>query len=384
MKKANVLKTIVRLLILAGVLFMLLGGPIPRLARKVLPILSPLSAFSEAVAQRTWFTALYWLLPPLTVALLAVFKGRFFCQWLCPLGTIYSLPQKISAKKQLLPVRLNALIFWTVITSSLIGWPILLLLDPLCTISRIGVWYNALAWIPGALIPIMFLLSFIQPQVWCTHLCPLGYTFDLLNKRSGTKTFRRDRRQFLAGCGIGLSAAALLPKTVSAKEAKPSILPPGATDKFAETCTRCYACVAVCPSQVIQVKKGGTLKELAMPELCFNEGDCQEFCSRCTEVCPTGAIRQLTIEQKRQVKIGEARIRKGKCLAWQDNEYCMVCDEFCPYSAIATHTKGNGIACPVMRPERCRGCGACEYNCPAIERGKAITISARTPQEIIP
>ena len=378
--KKRTIQWAVRLLLLAGALFMVLGGPLPRIARKVLPILSPLTAFSEAVAQRTWFAALYWVLPPLAILLLAVFKGRFFCQWLCPLGTLYSLPQKISVKKTVLPVRLNALIFWAIIGGSLFGLPALLFLDPLSTFSRLGVWHDAAMWIPGAIIPLFFLLSIFQPQLWCTHLCPLGYSFDLANRKTGKSVFKRDRRQFLAGLGIGGAAAAIFPNIRKSKN-NPSILPPGATPKFSETCTRCYACAAVCPTQIIKVKKGGALLELAMPELCFDDGACEEFCTRCTQVCPTGAIRELTVDKKRHTKIGEAEIDRKACLAWEDNEYCMVCDEFCPYSAIATHTQRNGIACPKMIPKLCRGCGACEENCPAIRAGKAILVSTITPQE---
>lgn len=372
----------VRLLLLAGALLLVLGGPLPRVARKVLPALSPLTALSEAMAQRTWFASLYWLLPPLTVLLLAVFKGRFFCQWLCPLGTIYSLPKKMSFKKRVLPVRFNALIFWIIISASAFGLPALLFLDPLSTFSRLGVWYEAAMWIPGALIPLMLLLSFFQPQVWCTHLCPLGYCFDLAHLKDTRRVFRRDRRQFLAGLGIGGAAAAVFPRFGKSKET-PSILPPGATLKFAETCTRCYACAAVCPTRIIKVKKGGPLTELAMPELCFDGGACEEFCTRCTQVCPTGAIRELSEKAKRHTKIGEAKIDRRACLAWEDDEYCMVCDEFCPYSAIDTETKENGIACPVMKPDLCRGCGACEENCPAIRAGKAILVSPVTPQQRI-
>ncbi len=397
------LQTAVRLLLLAGALFMVLGGPLPRVARKILPILSPLTALSEAVAQRTWYAALYWLLPPLAVLLLAVFKGRFFCQWICPLGTLYALPGKSSKpksggtavspsmgigadappKKKILSLRLNAMIFWLILSASAFGLPVLLSLDPLSTFSRLGAWREAAMWIPGALIPLMLLLSFFQPQAWCTHLCPLGYSFDLMNRRSGKKTFNRDRRQFLAGLGIGIPAALLLPKIIKGKS-KPSILPPGATPKFAETCTRCYACVAVCPTRIIRIKTGGGLNELFMPELCFDRGACEEFCNRCTQVCPTGAIRVLAENAKRHRKIGEAQINRDACLSWTDDEYCMVCDEYCPYSAIATHTKGNGIPCPEMIPEACRGCGACEHNCPAVRDGKAILVSALTPQEKIP
>ena len=148
---------------------------------RIIPALSPLTLIAESIAQRSWYTGLFWTLPPLTVLALAVWKGRFFCQWLCPLGTIYALPQKISLKKKILPVRSNALLFWVVISASALGLPALLFLDPLSTFNRMGAWP---AWIPGLLVPLFLMLSFFQPQVWCTHLCPLGYFFDLANVKT--------------------------------------------------------------------------------------------------------------------------------------------------------------------------------------------------------
>ncbi len=378
MSKVKGLKLTVRLLILAVALFFVIGGPLPVWMKRIIPALSPLTLFAESIAQRSWYTRLFWSLPPLTVLVLAVFKGRFFCQWICPLGTLYALPARISAKKMIFPVRLNAAVFWTTISASAIGLPVLLFLDPLSTFSRIGTWT---AWIPGLLVPLFLLLSFFQPQVWCTHLCPLGYSFDLVNRRSGTRTFRRDRRHFLAGIGIGGVAAAILPKMAKGKS-KPSVLPPGATEKFAETCTRCYACVAVCPTQIIRIKKGGSLTELAMPELCFDEGTCEESCNICSQVCPSGAIHRLNDDKKWRTQIGVAKIDKEKCLAWADNEYCMVCDEYCPYSAIKTEWHGD-IACPIVDPAICRGCGACENACPSFRAGKSIFIHPLQPQQTI-
>lgn len=381
MSKVKALKFIVRLLILAAALFFIIGGPLPEWMERLVPALSPLTLFAESIAQRTWFAGLFWTLPPLAVLVLAMFQGRFFCKHICPLGTLYSLPKKISLKKRILPVRLNALIFWIILSASALGLPLLLWLDPLSTVSRAGAWYDAAAWIPGLLIPLFLLLSFIQPQVWCTHLCPLGYSFDLLNRRSGKTTFNRDRRQFVAGLGIGIPAALILPK-LGKKSGKPAVLPPGATEEFADTCTRCYACVNACPSGIIRVKRDGNLNELFMPELCFDNGTCEESCNRCSQVCPTGAIRMLSHDEKWRTQIGQARVRKGRCLAWADNEYCMVCDEYCPYNAIETVWRGD-IACPVVNPDLCRGCGACEYACPAFRAGKAIFVHPLSPQQTI-
>jgi len=378
MPKVKSLRISVRLLILAAALFFAIGGPLPVWIERIVPALSPLTLFVESIAQRNWYAGLFWALPPLGLLILAFFKGRFFCQWICPLGTLYSLPQKISLKKKVLPVRMNATIFWIIVSSSLFGLPTLLFLDPLSTISRIGAWS---AWVPGLLVPVFLLLSFFQPQVWCTHLCPLGYCFDLTHVKNTRRVFNRDRRQFLAGIGIGGVAAAILPR-IGKREIKPSVLPPGATEQFAETCTRCYACVSACPSGIIRVKADGGLKELHIPELCFDNGTCEESCNRCSQVCPTGAIRRLSDDQKWKTQIGIAKVQKGKCLAWADNEYCMVCDEYCPYNAIETVWKGD-IACPVVNPDLCRGCGACENACPAIRAGKAIFVHPLNPQQKI-
>jgi ferredoxin len=382
MPKAKILRLTVRLLILATVLFLIIGGPLPPVLERLVPALSPLSLFAESIAQRTWYAGLFWTLPPLAVLALAFFKGRLFCQWICPLGTLYSLPQKLSLKKKLLPVRLNAALFWALIVSSIFGLSSLLFLDPLSTVSRAGAWHQAAAWIPGLLVPLFLLLSFFQPQVWCTHLCPLGYSFDLLHVKTGRRVFRRDRRRFLAGCGLG-GAAALTVPLIGKSESKQSVLPPGANNHFAATCTRCYACVSACPPQIIKVKKGGPLLELAMPELCFDEYACEESCNACSHACPTGAIRTLTHDQKRRTRIGTAKVKKERCLAWTDHEYCMVCDEYCPYNAIETQMIGD-VPCPVVVPDKCRGCGACENACPAFRAGKAVFVHPLYPQKRIP
>lgn len=383
MSNVKVLKLCVRLLILVAALFFIIGGPLPAWMGRLVPALSPLALLAESIAQRSWYAGLFWSVPPLAVLILAFFKGRFFCQWLCPLGTLYGLPQKISLKKRVLRIRLNALIFWIILSASLFGLPLLLQLDPLSTVSRLGTW----AWGPGLLIPLFLLLSFFQPQVWCTHLCPLGYLFDLTNLKNTAKIFRRDRRQFVVGLGVGGAAATILPTigNLLHRHAQKlptigtSVLPPGAIEKFAETCTRCYACVNTCPVDIIKVKKGGPLSELAMPEIVFEEYGCEESCNRCSQVCPTGAIRSISHDKKWRTQMGIATVKKGKCLAWADNEYCMVCDEYCPYNAIETVWKGD-IACPVVDPNLCRGCGACEGACPAYRAGKAIFVYPTQPQ----
>ena len=106
---------------------------------------------------------------------------------------------------------------------------------------------------------------------------------------------------------------------------------------------------------------------------------CFHDCVKCTQVCPTGALRPLTVEQKHATPIGLAVIDRTKCLAWAKNEYCVVCDEYCPYKAVKVEKKGD-VAYPSIDPAKCRGCGACEAGCPA--EPIAVTVRPLKPEEM--
>ncbi len=54
--------------------------------------LSPLSAIGAMVAARE-FIFLYW--PAIVILLASVFLGRFFCGWICPLGTTLDITDKL-------------------------------------------------------------------------------------------------------------------------------------------------------------------------------------------------------------------------------------------------------------------------------------------------
>ncbi|MFC1467764.1 4Fe-4S dicluster domain-containing protein [Verrucomicrobiota bacterium] len=372
------------LLLSAG---LVVGGPfIPWLA-KVIPALSPLTAISASLAHRAWYATLFWTLPAVLALGLALWKGRLFCRCICPLGTLYAAGSIKSLKKKILPVRLNGFLFWLIIFASVVGLPLLLFLDPLSTFTRVGAMSNFAhwaSWVPGLLIPVMLLLGLFQPLIWCTHLCPLGYLFETVKIRKLTpQKLNQTRREMIVGGLLGIPLALLLKNKARAVNAP--VLPPGATDldNFSATCKRCYACVHVCPTKVITVRKSADgLAELCLPELNYDQNEdsyCEEFCNACSQACPTGAIRPLTEEAKRMRKIGTARVIRDACLGWHEKQECMACDEFCPYNAIEAHYgKGHGrgarVPKPVVNPHKCRGCGACQAICPAIRMGKAIVV----------
>lgn len=383
----------VRLLILALAVFLLVGGPLPEHAARLIPALSPLSGFSVSLAHRAWYVSLAWSLPALLVLGLALWKGRFFCRWICPLGTLYSVPSQFSRKRRFFRWNLGGFVFWVTFFASVAGLPFLLFLDPLSTFTRLGVMGQgtayAMSWVPGVLIPLMLILSFIQPGIWCAQLCPLGYIMGLVQMKKKTeKKVNQTRRELLTGLALGVPLALLFRSTVRAVEEERPVLPPGAKDldNYAATCIRCYACIKACPTGVLTVRKKGGVAELCIPEMDFLRKDgafCEQYCNACLQVCPTGALQSLSMERKQQQKIATASIVREDCLAWEDRQECLACDEFCAYNAIEMRTGNDGIPKPVVNPKKCRGCGACRNICPATRAGNAVNIQPLYTQEVI-
>lgn len=134
--------------------------------------------------------------------------------------------------------------------------------------------------------------------------------------------------------------------------------PPGALSEhhFLALCIKCRKCEEICPQTIIEAVT--IMEDLAAPgtpKLNFREGVC-DFCMKCVEVCPTGALEMMEVDQ---IKLGLARVVPESCIAW-DWGGCTLCADVCPYEAISLDDKNR----PVVDPERCNGCGLCEYQCP--------------------
>jgi formate hydrogenlyase subunit 6/NADH:ubiquinone oxidoreductase subunit I len=96
----------------------------------------------------------------------------------------------------------------------------------------------------------------------------------------------------------------------------------------------------------------------------------------CGQVCPTSAIRRLPLEEKTYVKMGTAVIDRARCIAWEQDKVCLICDEACPYNAISSLNetiRENTLLRPFVDERICTGCGLCEARCP-IEGASAIQI----------
>lgn len=183
------------------------------------------------------------------------------------------------------------------------------------------------------------------------------------------------RRHLLTGAAGGLLFLPVFRANATNKNDNSGklIRPPGAIpeEKFLSRCIGCGECMKVCPTNTLQpcIFTDG-FSRLYTPKVVPRVAGCEEKCSLCGNVCPTGAIRNLTLKEKQFVKIGTAVIDRHRCLAWEQNKECLVCDEVCPYNAIearVVETVKGKFKVPVINEDLCLGCGMCEQHCPIFD-----------------
>jgi MauM/NapG family ferredoxin protein len=157
------------------------------------------------------------------------------------------------------------------------------------------------------------------------------------------------------------------------------IRPPGALpeQEFLKQCLACGECMKACPTNTLQPAMfSDGFNRLYTPKVVPRVAGCEAKCALCGNVCPTGAIRKITPDDKPFVKIGTAVLDRHRCLAWEQNKECVVCDEVCPFNAIDTRelqTTDGKFKVPVVKEDLCMGCGMCEQHCP-ISDFAAITV----------
>jgi MauM/NapG family ferredoxin protein len=172
----------------------------------------------------------------------------------------------------------------------------------------------------------------------------------------------------------------MLGRTTAVRETQ-LLRPPGVLreEDFLDKCVRCGECMKVCLRSALYPASLQTgLYSLYTPTIVPRLGYCEYNCSLCGQVCPTGAIPKLPLEQKKKAVIGLAVVDKNHCLPYAKKMNCMVCEEHCPIpdKAIRFETVReldyNGKAVSLKKPyvvdDLCTGCGICEYVCPLEEK----------------
>ena len=200
-------------------------------------------------------------------------------------------------------------------------------------------------------------------------------------KAKETGSADKGRRAFLVSSAIAGTAVAAKAQemkvdgglTAIERAAKPErqtpLVPAGSLSlkNFADHCTACQLCVSVCPNQVL--RPSTSLMTLMQPEMSYERGYCRPECTRCSDICPAGAIRPITREEKSSIQIGHAVVNLDNCVVNTDGVSCGNCARHCPAGAIKMVRKNpddpKSLMIPTVNEERCIGCGACENLCPA-------------------
>lgn len=184
------------------------------------------------------------------------------------------------------------------------------------------------------------------------------------------------------------------------------IRPPGSVpeQEFLQMCIRCGECFKACPSDVLQplgFQQG--LEGLWTPYVNADWAGCASSCNNCGQVCPTGAIRALPLEEKRHARMGLAFINEQTCLPHAGKEACQLCVDECrsagynaiEFTQVGTQVddmgqpiEGTGFLAPLMIDDLCVGCGLCQTRCYGINvtqrkllEESAIIVKAGTDHE---
>lgn len=195
------------------------------------------------------------------------------------------------------------------------------------------------------------------------------------------------KRRFLAQSAIlgsivfGLFSPVRLSYSSTRGKIPVPVTPPGSmsASNFTETCTACHLCISACKTNVLSPTLFGYgLSGILQPSLDFKVGHCDFNCNECGQVCPTGSIAPLELEQKQRVQIGTASLDESLCVVYTKKKHCGACGEACPTFAITPKGKEHHFA-PVIDANYCIGCGACEMACPT--KPKAIFVTAKVAHE---
>jgi len=354
-----------------GVLLSGFVAAIPMLTRAAAYLITPL----QTAAERGWHQV-----PPLetgqivsiglllAVLGLGVLRPRFWCAYVCPTGAVFSVANLLRLTTR-------------GVTSKCIGCGKCV---DVCPFDAIEPDFST----RGAD------CTFCQT---CGGVCPTR-AIEFVGRWPGTKTAKAaddmpavGRRGFMAAGvgavastigGVGLAMATRTPLD-SPKQMLP-VRPPGSLPErlFLQTCIRCGECLHACPNGVLQplgFKQG--IEGLWTPHVVADWSGCESSCNNCGQVCPTGAIRALPLQEKKAARMGFAVVDTTTCLPYAGHSACQLCVDECTtagYHAIefmqvgtavdelGNPIEGTGFLAPVVLSHLCVGCGLCQTRCYAI------------------
>lgn len=339
----------------------------------------------------------------LAVSIIAMFRKRWFCHFICPAGLILEGASYIGLGKTSwwkgCP-SIGKYILLITVAGSVAGYPLLLWMDPLVFFTSVFSAFSSDNLLRGILaaagIILLLITALTSGSLWCARICPLGATQDYLagigslynknktteiTKNSSEKAGVKDTLPVTRRTVLSLASGAALGlwvKKVGRVKAESGLLrPPGAIEEnvFTGQCVRCGNCMRACPSKIIQPDIGAAgISGFMAPAVGFKSGYCLEHCNECTKVCPSGAIQKLDLDKKQKYVIGEAVLNASLCYMVRGVNDCDICVRSCPFEAVQVYwDEESYVAFPFVDKLKCNGCGACERFCPT-GNVKAITV----------
>jgi len=416
----------------------------------------PLLLAVTSIAYRVMIAA---ALPSLILVAVTVLFGRFFCGFVCPLGTLIDISDAFIKKRlRSFPVLKNTkyYILLFLVIAAVLGASLVHFFDPLVIFERslVLIFYPVFTYLVSSfaliqtpvytesmialcVVVTIIGLNLLRPRFWCRNMCPLGALLALFSKisifkfsflegcnkcsicekvcptsaisieaqkidsgecisclrcqyecpqdavkyRMSLAPTRIDlgRRQAITALGASVLLAPLARSLMHRRILGRLIRPPGSIPErdFLNACIHCGKCMKACPTNGLQpcIIEAG-INGLWTPKLAARIGGCEKNCNLCGQVCPTSAIRKLPLEEKTYAKMGTAVIDRTRCIAWEQDKVCLICDEACPYNAISSLNetiRGTTLLRPFVDERICTGCGLCEARCP-IEGRAAIEV----------
>jgi ferredoxin-type protein NapH len=170
---------------------------------------------------------------------IAAFRGRAWCDWMCPRGSFYDLFLDRLSRKRSIPaffrstatrITVIALLFVVLGVQIYFAWP---------NINGIGLAFVLVLTVTTSIG--IFLGIVIHPRTWC-HICPIGTIAGWFSK--GKKPLLID--EACTSCRVCDKACPI--QLAPSHDKEHGVV-------FSSDCVKCGACVAACPSRALSFKK---------------------------------------------------------------------------------------------------------------------------------